>query len=156
MARLTDFHRQQHPPAFRQLHPRTSVRTANQAGDAHTATLEAALCRHRTRHDARWGRDSSGRPSTVLYAILPYVAPELGGTIVNASPWPIKGGGGRLAAGGTTDSCAHSRFPPSPRYWHFASIKPQGPRDSSSPATLVAPSASTTVQHNTAPRAHPC
>jgi hypothetical protein len=31
-------------------------------------------------------------------------------------------------------------FPPSPRYWHFASIKPQGPGGTtSSPATLVAP-----------------
>jgi hypothetical protein len=83
---------------------------------------------------------------------------ELCGTIVNrlplglekeeSVPWP-RGGGGE-------DVLLHTRiFPPSPRYWHSASIKPQGPGGlSSSPATLVAPH--TTVQRNTATRAPPC
>jgi hypothetical protein len=45
-------------------------------------------------------------------------------------PWP-RGGGGTANT---------TRSPPSPRYWHLASIKPQGPGGfSSSVALLVAP-----------------
>jgi hypothetical protein len=45
-----------------------------------------------------------------------------------------------MAAGGTTDSYSLALFCLQPRYWHFASINPQGPRGySSSLALLVAP-----------------
>jgi hypothetical protein len=50
-----------------------------------------------------------------------------------------------------------ARFPPSPRYLHLPQLVPLGHGGpASSPATLVAPSASTTVQRNIGPRVHPC
>jgi hypothetical protein len=82
---------------------------------------------------------------------------ELCRMIVNRLPLAYKRRSRSLGHRGTRDSDTLAPFPPSPRYWRFASIKPQGPRGSrSSPATLVAPSASTTVQRNTVPRAQPC
>jgi hypothetical protein len=135
-----------HPLAFRQLHPRTSVRTATKAGGANATTLEAA-------HGQ--ARDSPRRPlgarfvrmtinSMALYAIPPYVALELCGTIVNRLPLAYKRRGRSPSRRGKTDRCTLARFPPSPRYWHFASIKPQvsggsSSSSSSSPAKLVAP-----------------
>jgi hypothetical protein len=81
---------------------------------------------------------------------------ELCGTIVNRLPLAYKRRSRSLGRRGTTDSRTFECFPPSPRYWHLNSIKPQGPGGSpSSPAKLVAPSASTTMQRDTAPRAHP-
>jgi hypothetical protein len=82
---------------------------------------------------------------------------ELCGMIVNRLPLAYKRRRRSPSrGGGTTDSCLLACFSPSPRYWHSASIKPQGPGGhSSSPALLVSPSASTMVQRNTAPRAHP-
>jgi hypothetical protein len=65
---------------------------------------------------------------------------ELCGTIVNRLPLVYKRRGRSPGSGTTTDSGILAHFPPSPRYWHSASIKPQGPGGlSSSPATLVAP-----------------
>jgi hypothetical protein len=76
----------------------------------------------------------------MLYAIPPYVALELCGTIVNCLPLAYKRRRRSRGRGGTTNSCALARFLPSSRYWHFASIKPQGPGGfASSPAMLVAP-----------------
>jgi hypothetical protein len=66
---------------------------------------------------------------------------ELCGTIVNRLPLAYKRR--RRSPGREEDGERHiCTFPPSPRYWHFASIKPQGPggsSSSSSPATLVGP-----------------
>jgi hypothetical protein len=148
-----------HPATFRQLHPRTSIRTATRAGGTHTATLEAALGQAqdspRRPLGARFVRTTTN--STALYAILPYVALELYDTIVNRLPLAYKRRRRSPGRGGTTVSCALARFPPSPRHWHFASNKPQGPGGfASSPTTLVAPSVSTTMQRNTVPRAQPC
>jgi hypothetical protein len=65
---------------------------------------------------------------------------ELCGTIVNRLPLVYKRRARSPGCWRTTDSCILAHFPPSPRYWHSASIKPQGPGGlSSSPATLVAP-----------------
>jgi hypothetical protein len=126
----------------------------DQTRGSHTTILEVAPGLATTPIEARFVNTAIN--STTLCATSPYVALELCGTIVNRLPLaykrrgrpPGRGGGGEL----------HTRtFPPSPRYWHFASIKPQGPGGfSSSPTLLVAPSASTMVHCNTTPWAHPC
>jgi hypothetical protein len=78
--------------------------------------------------------------SMAMYAIQPHVALELCGKIVNCLPLAYKRRGRSPGHRGVTDSDARARFPPSPRYWHFASIKHQGLGASpSSPITLVAP-----------------
>jgi hypothetical protein len=65
---------------------------------------------------------------------------ELCGTIVNRLPLAYKWRSQSPGRRGTTDNHAFERFPPSPRYWHLALIKPQGLGGSpSSPAKLVAP-----------------
>jgi hypothetical protein len=56
------------------------------------------------------------------------------------SPWPIKGRVIPQPQGGDDGERSHTRFPPSPRYWHLPQSIPLvlgGP--ASSPATLVAP-----------------
>jgi hypothetical protein len=64
---------------------------------------------------------------------------------------------GSPPAAGDDGERSHARFPLSPRYWHLPQSVPLGPGGpASSPATLVAPSMSTTVQHNIVPRAHRC
>jgi hypothetical protein len=65
---------------------------------------------------------------------------ELCDTIVNRLPLAYKRRRRSPGRRGTTNSRVLTHFPPSPRYWHSASIKPQGPGGlTSSPATLVAP-----------------
>jgi hypothetical protein len=113
---------------------------------------------HRARHDApseaRFARTAVY--STALCAIPSHVAKTVRHACKLPPPWPIKGGAVPWPEG---DDRQHSptRFLPSPRYWHSPQSKPQGPGGSaSSPASLVALSASTTVQRNIVPRAHHC
>jgi hypothetical protein len=72
--------------------------------------------------------------------------------------WPIKGGAAPRPQGRRDDGQqSPTRSPPSPRYWHLPQSIPLGLEgQASSPSTLVAPSTSTTMQHNTVPRAHHC
>jgi hypothetical protein len=144
--------------AFRQPHPRVSVRTATKWEAPTRPPSKPLLGRYRARHDARRGeirQDDHQLHGVVHHTTI--CSLELCGTVVNRLPLAYKRRRRSPGRGGTTDSCTLARFPPSPRYWHFASIKPQGPRGHSfSPALLVAPFASTMVQRNTAPRVHPC
>jgi hypothetical protein len=130
--------------------PTGGGRTANH----YTTTLEAAPVR---------AQDSPRRPNR---SEIRQDGRQLLGTTRHAStrrrtvrhdckllpPWPIKGGavpqpqgtGGRITITRT--------FLPSPRYWHLPQSVPLGPGGpASSPAMLVAPSTSTTVQHNIVP-----
>jgi hypothetical protein len=86
---------------------------------------------------------------TTLCAMLPYVALEPCVMTVNFLSLAYKRRRRSPGCGGTTDSSSLAYFCLHPRYWHFASIKPQGPGGfSSSPALLVAP----LCKHHGAPR----
>jgi hypothetical protein len=108
---------------------------------------------HRARHDAppeaRLARTAVH--SVVLCAIPPHVARTVRHVCKLPPPWPIKGGAVPWPQG---DNEEHSlaRFLSPPRYWHLPQSVPLGPGGpASSPASLVAPSASTTVQRNIVP-----
>jgi hypothetical protein len=78
--------------------------------------------------------------STILCAMPPYVALRPCVTTVNRLPLAYKRRRRSPGHGGTTDSYSLAHFRLHPRYWHFASINPQGPGGfSSSPALLVDP-----------------
>jgi hypothetical protein len=120
-----------HPPAFRQLHPRVSVRTATKPGSTYTTTLEAA---------PRWIQDSARCPTGARFVRRTINFTALCGTIVNCLPLAYKRRRRSPGRGGDDRERLTCMFPPSPQYWHFASIKPQGPGGfPSSPALLVAP-----------------
>jgi hypothetical protein len=53
-----------HPPAFRQLHPRVSVRTTTKREAPTQPPSKPLLGGYRTRHDARQEQDSPGQSST--------------------------------------------------------------------------------------------
>jgi hypothetical protein len=104
-----------------------------------------AFCQLRPQTSIRTVTRAGGAHTTTLEAALG-----------QAEDSPRRPPGARFIRTTTNSTALYAilaRFPPSPRYWHFASIKPQGPGGfASSPAMLVAPSASTTVQRNTLPR----
>jgi hypothetical protein len=130
--------------ASRQLHTRVSVRTTTKWEAPTPPPSKPLLDGYRARRDAlpeaRCARMAVY--STTLCAIPLHVIrtvrhdckpPPLAYKRRGQSPG--RGGGG----GGATASTQTS-FPPSPQYWHFASIKPQGPGGpASSPTSLVAP-----------------
>jgi hypothetical protein len=77
--------------------------------------------------------------STTLYTVPPHVIR----TVRHDCKLPLfayKRRGQPPGRKGDDGQCTLTRFPPSPRYWHQASINPQGPRGpASSPTSLVAP-----------------
>jgi hypothetical protein len=114
----------------------------DQTRSSRVATLEAALGQSqdspRRLLEVRFSRTIIS--STALCATPPYVALEPCDMAVNRLPLAYKRRRWSPGRRGTTDSCTLAHFRPHPRYWHLASIKPQGPGDfSSSPALLVAP-----------------
>jgi hypothetical protein len=129
------------PPAFRRPDPRADARTTARREAPTPPPSKPHLDGYRTRHDAlpeaRFAR-------TVVYSVVPctippHVAKLCGAILLPPPPWPIKGGGNPPVAGDDRQRTL-THFPPSPRYWHFALIKPQGPGGlSSSPASLVSP-----------------
>jgi hypothetical protein len=131
--------------------------------DDQTRSLYAAASKpfldgYRARHDAspEAGIARTAVYSTALYAIPRHVDKTVWHACKLPPPWPIKGEAVPRPQG---DDRGHSlaRFLPSPRYWHLPQSVPLGPGGSaSSPVSLVAPSASTAVQRNIVPRAHPC
>jgi hypothetical protein len=129
--------------ASRQLHPRVSTREMTERTTPMPLPSKPLLDRYRAHHDvspeARFARMAIH--STALHTMPSHVARIVRHTCKLPPPWPIKGGAVPWPQG---DDGHHSlaRFPPSPRYWHLASIKPLGPGGSSSspsPALLVAP-----------------
>jgi hypothetical protein len=111
----------------------------DRTGSSHIATLETTPGREQDMPwcltGARFARAAVN--SATLCALPPHVIRTARHDC--KPPWPIKGGGGPLAAGGP-NSCTLAHFRPRSRYWHFASITPQGLGGSpSSPALLVAP-----------------
>jgi hypothetical protein len=99
--------------------------------------LDGHKARHNAPPEARFTRTTVS--SAALYAIPSHVTRTVRHACKRPPPWPIKGGAVPLTHG---DDRQHSdaRSLPSPRYWHLASIKPQGPGGpASSPASLVAP-----------------
>jgi hypothetical protein len=142
-----------HPTASRQPHPRVSVRTTTPRKTSTPPPSKPLLGGHRARHDAppkaRFAR-------TVVHSVVLFVMPLHVAIIVWHAcklppPWPIKGGAVPWPQGGRQGAFA-TRFPPSPRYWYLPQSKPLGPGGpASSPASLVALSASTTVQRNIVP-----
>jgi hypothetical protein len=153
--------------ASRQLHPRVSPRATTERKTPTPPPSKPLLEGYRARHDvppeARFVRTSVY--CTALYATPSHLARTARHACKLPTPWPIKGGAVPWPQG---DEVQHSlaRFLPSPRYWHLASIKPQGPGGfSSSPALLVAPlckhhgatqySASSTLLLDVRPRPEP-
>jgi hypothetical protein len=127
--------------ASHQLHPRVSTRATTKRKTPMQPPSKPLPEGYRARHDvlleARFARTAVY--STTLHATPSHVARTVWHACKLPPPWPIKGGAVPCP---WRDDGQHSlaRFPPSPRYWHLASIKPQGPgRFSSSPALLVAP-----------------
>jgi hypothetical protein len=141
----------------RQPHPRVGVRTTTPRKTSTRPPSMPLLGGHRACHDAlpeaKFTRTVVH--SVVLCAIPLHVARTVRHACKLPPPWPIKGGAVPWPQGDKEHSVTH--FLPSPRYWHLPQSVPLGPRGpASSPASLVAPSASTTVQRNKVPRAHPC
>jgi hypothetical protein len=146
------------PAASRQPHPRANVRTTTKREAPTLPPSKPFLDRYRARHDAppeaRIARTVVY--STTLYASLPHVARTVRHACKLPPPWPIKGGAVPRPQGDDKEH-ALAHFLPSPRYWHLPQLVPLGPGGpASSPTSLVAPSASTKVQRNIVPRAHPC
>jgi hypothetical protein len=108
----------------------------------HSATLEVAPGRAQD-SPRRSARSKIRQDDQQLHDTTHHTAIrslELCGTIVNCLPLAYKRRGRSPGRGGMTESRILARFLSSPRYWHSASIKPQGPGGlTSSPATLVAP-----------------
>jgi hypothetical protein len=126
--------------ASRQLHPRISTRAATERKTPMPPPSKPLLDGYRTRHDvppdARFARTAVY--STALHTMSSHVARTVWHACKMPPPWSIKGGAVPWPQGGNGQHSL-ARFPPSPRYWHLASTKPQGPGDStSSPASLVA------------------
>jgi hypothetical protein len=115
------------PYAPRQLHPRVSARATTEQKTPTPPPSKPLLDKHRARHDtppeARFARTAVY--STTLYAIPSHVGITVRHACKLPRPWPIKGGSIPWPHG---DDGQHSltRFPPSPRYWHLASIKTSG------------------------------
>jgi hypothetical protein len=144
--------------ALCQQHPRVLTQTALEQATSTPLPSKLLLEAHRTRHDAppeaRFARTTVY--SMALYAMPPHVARTVRHACKLLPPWPIKGGVVPQPQGDDGERSL-TRFPPSPRYWHSPQSVPLGPGGSaSSPASLVAPSTSTTVQRNIVPRAHHC
>jgi hypothetical protein len=144
--------------ASRQRHPRISTWADTERATPTPPPSKPLLDGYRARHDvppeARFARTAVY--STALCAIPPHVARSVWHAYKLPPPWPIKGGAVPRPQGGDREH-ALAHFLPSPRYWHLPRSVPLEPGDpASSPALLVAPSASTTVQRNIVPRAHPC
>jgi hypothetical protein len=138
-----------HPAASRQPHPRANVWTTTEQEVSTPPPSKPFLDGHRTRHDvsleARFAR-------TAFYPTTLYTTPlHVDKTVWHACklppPWPIKGGAVPQPQGDDGQRSL-ACFPQS------VPLGPGGP--ASSPSSLVAPSASTTVQRNIVPRAHPC
>jgi hypothetical protein len=127
--------------ASRQLHPRVSTRATTERMTPTPPPSKPLLDEYRARHDVSLEEKFT---RTVVYSMTLHTMPSYVAKIVRHTcklppPWPRKGGAVPWPQG---DGGHHSlaRFLPSPRYWHSASIKPQGPGgSSSSPALLVAP-----------------
>jgi hypothetical protein len=146
------------PTVSRQLHPRVSVRTTTQREISTPPPSKPLLGRHRAHHDAsseaRFARTAVH--SVVLIAMPPHVARIVRHPRKLPPLLPIKGGAVPWPRGEDREH-SPARFLPSPRYWHLPQSKPLGPGGpASSPTSLVAPSAGTTVQRNIVPRAHRC
>jgi hypothetical protein len=127
--------------APRQLHPRVSARVTTERKAPAPPPSKPLLDGHRARHDAppeaRFARTAVY--STALYAIPSHIARTVRHACKLPPPWHIKGGAVPWPQGDDRQH-SHARFLPLPRYWHLASIKPQGPGGpTSSPASLVAP-----------------
>jgi hypothetical protein len=124
----------------RQLHTRVSVRTTTKWEAPTPPPSKPLLDGYRARRDAlpeaRCARMAVY--STTLCAIPLHVIRTVRHDC-KPPPLAYKRRGQSPGRGGTTASTL-TRFPPSPRYWHFALIKPQGPGGpASSPTSLVAP-----------------
>jgi hypothetical protein len=128
--------------ASRQLCPQVSPRATTEWKTAMLPPSKLLLDRHRARHDAPPGARFARTAvySAALYAMSSHIAKTVRHACNTASPWTIKGGAVPWPRGDEDGQHSLARFPPSPRYWHLASIKPQGSGgSSSSPTLLVAP-----------------
>jgi hypothetical protein len=139
-----------------QRRPRILARTALGRVTPTLPPSKLLLDAHRTHHDAlpeaRFARTTVY--SVALYVMPPHVARTVRHACKLLPPWPIKGEAVPQPQGGDGQRSL-ARSSPSPRYRHLPQSVPLrhgGP--TSSPASLVAPSASTTVHRKIVPRAH--
>jgi hypothetical protein len=113
--------------ASRQLHPQVSTRAATERKAPTPPPSKSLLDGYRARHDDPLEARFAGTTvySAALYATPPHVDKTVWHACKLPPPWPIKGGAVPWPQGDDgQDSLV--RFPPSPRYWHLASIKTSG------------------------------
>jgi hypothetical protein len=147
------------PTASRQWHPRTSTRADTERATPTPPPSKPLLDGYRARHDvppeARFARTAIY--STALCAILPHVARTVRHACKLPPPWPIKGGAVHRPQGGRQGARTRT-LPAFTTILALASISTSGTcRPGLLSRLACSPlSASTTVQGNIMPRAHPC
>jgi hypothetical protein len=144
------------PTASRQLHPRANVRTTTRRGISTPPLSKPLLGEYRAHHDApseaRFARTAFH--SVALSAMPSHVARIVRHACKLPPPWPIKGGAVPWPQRERALTHAHCLHHDIGTCLNKKPLGPGGP--ASSPASLVAPSASTTVRRNIVPRPHNC